>query len=118
MAFDDLEDAVEDQNKEREPDEEPTPKSTDVEPESDDDQGGLDVPAFPYDDVEQTPVYPRAVSRDDFEDALTLEIRPYLTKQGVRNAEKREIHDALFQLAVENPEDLAEIVLNARMTDD
>jgi hypothetical protein len=116
-GFDDLEGAVEDQN---EPDEdsETTSEAPEPEPETNDDQNDLKTPAFPYDDVKQSPIYPRAESWDELEDALALEITPHLHKQGVRNAEKREVHDAMVQLAVENPEQLANIVLDARTAEE
>lgn len=112
-GFDDLEDAVEEQDAERDVDD-ASNEPAEPEPETSESSGGLDEPAFPYEDVKQGPIYPRAESWTDFEDALALEITPYLHQEGVRNAEKREIHDAMVQLAVENPEELAEKVIDAR----
>jgi hypothetical protein len=114
-GFDDLEDAVEDQSGD-DANESPE-ESVDTEPNPTAEVGestGRDVPGFQYDEVKQGPIYPRAETWEAFEDEMVMTITPNLHSEGVRNVEKREIHDALLRLAVENPEELAELVISER----
>ena len=71
-------------------------------------------PAFEYADVRQRPLYARGETWDEFEDTVGISIVPELRKEGVRDEEKREIHDAVLTLAVEEPERLVEIILERR----
>lgn len=71
-------------------------------------------PAFEYSDVRQRPLYARSETWDKFEDMVGISIIPELRKQGVRDEEKREIHDAVLTLAIEEPDRLVDIVLASR----
>ena len=71
-------------------------------------------PAFEYSDVRQRPLYARNETWDEFEDMVGISVVPELRKQGVRDEEKREIHDAVLTLAVEEPDRLVEIILERR----
>ncbi|MFP9192626.1 hypothetical protein [Natronosalvus vescus] len=77
----------------------------------------LSGPAFEYDEVQQRPLYVRRRTWDEFEDSVGISVVPTLRKAGVRDEEKREIHDAVISLAVEEPERLVEIVLERRQSD-
>lgn len=77
----------------------------------------LSGPAFEYDEVQQRPLYVRRQTWDEFEDAVGISVVPELRKAGVRDEEKREIHDAVISLAVEEPERLVEIVLERRQSE-
>ena len=100
-----------------EPETEPKSESTtaEPEPESQPDAGGdIHETAFNYDEAKQSPIYVRPSTWDEYDDALELDIERSLRKQDVRNASKRELHDATLRLAAENPELVAEKLLEAR----
>lgn len=89
-----------------------SPPSTDpTRDESTDDVSG---PPFEYSEVRQRPLYARGEMWDEFEDAVGISVIPELRKEGVRDEEKREIHDAVLTLAVEDPERVVEIILERR----
>ena len=88
----------------RESDEQP---STTVEPS----EAG---PAFEYSEVRQKPLYARDETWTKFEKSLRTKITPQLAEEDVVDEETREIHDAVLRLANENPERIAELVLEAR----
>ncbi|AGB39414.1 hypothetical protein [Natronococcus occultus] len=71
-------------------------------------------PAFEYDAVRQRPLYARGESWDAFEKKLRTTIAPELAREDVVDEETREIHDAVLRLATEEPERIAELVLEAR----
>lgn len=75
-----------------------------------------DGPAFPFSEAHQRPLYPREDRWNDWEDAK-FEAEGVLRKRGVRDPQGREFDDALLQLGIENPERLAELVLQARGLD-
>lgn len=96
------------------PETESTERSTraaTLESESDDDLSG---PAFEYADVRQRPLYARGETWDAFEDAVGITIVPTLRKEGIRDEEIRELHDAALRLAVEEPERVADLLTEAR----
>ncbi|NKE36596.1 hypothetical protein GWG54_12350 [Natronococcus sp. JC468] len=71
-------------------------------------------PAFEYDAVRQRPLYARGETWDAFEKKLRTTIAPALAREDVVDEETREIHDAVLRLATEEPERIAELVLEAR----
>ncbi|MFU8869116.1 hypothetical protein [Natronococcus sp.] len=71
-------------------------------------------PAFEYDAVRQRPLYARGETWDAFEKKLRTTITPTLAREDVVDEETREIHDAVLRLATEEPERIAELVLEAR----
>ena len=100
-----------------EPETEPKSESTTAEPEPEsqpDATGDIHETAFDYDEAKQSPIYARPSTWDEYDDALELDIERSLRKQDVRNASKRELHDATLRLAAENPELVAEKLLEAR----
>ena len=89
--------------------------TSEPEPESQPDAtGDIHETAFNYDEAKQSPIYARPSTWDEYDDALELDIERSLRKQDVRNASKRELHDATLRLAAENPELVAEKLLEAR----
>lgn len=95
------------------PDTEPAVESltgTDDEPESPAETG----PAFEYSEVQQKPFYARSETVDEFENAIRTTIVPTLAEADVIDEETREIHDAVLRLANEEPERIAELVLEER----
>jgi hypothetical protein len=71
-------------------------------------------PSFEYSEVRQRPLYARGETWDEFEDAIGISVVPELRRQGIRDEEKREIHDAVLTLAAEDPERLVEIIAERR----
>lgn len=89
--------------------------TSEPEPESQPDAtGDIHETAFNYDEAKQSPIYARPSTWDEYDDALELDIERSLRKQDVRNASKRELHDATLRLAAENPELVAQKLLEAR----
>ena len=117
----DMESQSRKQNDDTDPDPEAEPKleSTTPEPEPEsepqtDTTGDIHETAFNYDEAKQSPIYARPSTWDEYDDALELDIERSLRKQDVRNASKRELHDATLRLAAEKPELVAELLLEAR----
>ena len=79
-----------------------------------DDGDHLSGPAFEYAEVRQRPLYARGATWDAFEDAIGITIVPTLRKEGIRDEEIRELHDAALRLAVEEPERVADLLIEAR----
>ncbi len=71
-------------------------------------------PAFEYSEVRQRPLYARGETWDEFEDAVGITVVPELRKAGIRDEEKREIHDAVLRLAAQEPERIAELIKSER----
>lgn len=95
-----------------EPDPKPTPEPAAESAETD--EGALEDPAFSYAESNQGPIYARPETWDTYDDALELDVERYLRDEGVRNAQKRELHDAALRLAAKRPEELAELLIDAR----
>lgn len=76
--------------------------------------GDIHETAFNYDEAKQSPIYARPSAWDEYDDALELDVERSLRTRDVRNASKRELHDATLRLAAENPELVAEKLLEAR----
>ncbi|MCO8243765.1 MULTISPECIES: hypothetical protein [unclassified Haladaptatus] len=115
---DDSDDTVEGSN-------EPVVESTDAptSPESSSDQGSdrteessapVSGPSFDYSEVRQRPLYARGETWDEFEDAIGISVVPELRREGIRDEEKREIHDAVLSLAAEEPERIVELIIERR----
>jgi hypothetical protein len=81
---------------------------------SETESNGISGPSFEYSDVRQRPLYARGETWDEFEDAIGITVVPELRRQGIRDEEKREIHDAALPLAAEEPERLVEIIAERR----
>ncbi|ELZ17063.1 hypothetical protein NP511_21165 [Natrinema thermotolerans] len=71
-------------------------------------------PAFEYSEVKQKPFYARTETVNEFENAIRTTIVPTLAEADVIDEETREIHDAVLRLANEEPERIAELVLEER----
>jgi hypothetical protein len=88
-------------------------RNTGQEQEEEDEVDPRETPAFTFKQAKQRPLYPRETRWTDWEDAK-YEIEGILRQHGVRNPEGREFDDAALQLAVENPEAIADLILEAR----
>lgn len=77
------------------------------------DEGG---PAFPFSEAKQSPLYPHRDRWTELEDAK-FEIEVFLRKHGVRDVQGREIDDAILRYAIDNVDEVAELVLEARDID-
>ncbi|UHQ95178.1 hypothetical protein [Haloterrigena alkaliphila] len=71
-------------------------------------------PAFEYSEVQQKPFYARTETVRAFENQIRTTIIPKLAEASIIDEEKREIHDAVLRLATEQPERIAELVLEER----
>jgi hypothetical protein len=71
-------------------------------------------PAFEYSEVQQKPFYARTETVNQFENEIRMTIVPTLAEAGLLDEETREIHDAVLRLANEQPERIAELVLEER----
>lgn len=71
-------------------------------------------PQFGTEDVRQYSTYPREETLEEFQRVDTAEVQPFLVSEGVKNVETREIHDALYRMAIENPERLGELIMEGR----
>ncbi len=71
-------------------------------------------PAFEYSEVQQKPFYARTETVNEFENQIRTTIVPTLAGAEILDEETREIHDAVLRLANENPERIAELVLEER----
>ncbi|QCC57133.1 hypothetical protein NP511_22085 (plasmid) [Natrinema thermotolerans] len=65
-------------------------------------------PAFPYDEVKQSPLYAREETWTEFEDKLDMELTPNLREEGIRDDELREIHDIVLEVAIEHLDEFPE----------
>ncbi|GGL59722.1 hypothetical protein [Halocalculus aciditolerans] len=73
-----------------------------------------DGPAFEFTNDLQRSIYPRPESWEALQDAIDFEVKRRLAERDIRDFTGREAHDAMVTLAAENPERLAELVLDAR----
>ncbi|MCG1004913.1 MULTISPECIES: hypothetical protein [Halobacterium] len=92
-------------------------KDAATEDEEEEESNPWEEPQFGTEDVQPYSTYPREDILEEFQRTDTTEIQPYLVGQDVQNVEKREIHDALYRLAIENPERVGELILEARGLD-
>ncbi|EFW91060.1 hypothetical protein ZOD2009_15761 [Haladaptatus paucihalophilus DX253] len=77
-----------------------------------------ETPAFEFSPDLRRSIYTREESWQELEDARDLEMTRELRDAGVRNHESREVHDAMVRLAAENPEKMAQLILDARGVDE
>lgn len=111
------EDADEDQEDEEPSAEQPATEQRETEATSQEDREEMDPreePQFTSEDVRQFPTYLRNSVLEEFQQADTVEIQPFLADKGIKNVEKRELYDAVFRLATERPERVAELVIEGR----
>lgn len=105
---------ADDQTADEEPEQMASDRSTETEPatesEPDVPDDSASRPPFEYSAVRQRPLYARAETWGEFEDAVGITVVPALRKAGIRNEETREIHDAVLRLAAEEPERVAELI--------
>lgn len=132
MGFDDLDEAMSEQDSEetsttdtpeddrQEPAPDPTSDleqstdSTTHATEDDSSTSSLEHPAFPFEDSKQEAIYPTVETLTEFDDTLDFEVKRRLRDEGLRDVPKREYHEALLQLAIEQPERLAELIIENR----
>lgn len=74
----------------------------------------LSEPAFEYSEVRQRPLYARGETWDRFEDELGITVIPGLRTEGIRDEEKRELHDAALEVAARHADELLEVVVERR----
>lgn len=120
-GFDDLADAASEQDDNDEDDDathESHTSETDttdtLETETEHDTDSLDQPAFSFDESKQDAIYATEKTLNEFEDTLDFEVKRILRDDGIRDVPKREYHEALLQLAIEEPNRLAELVKENR----
>ncbi|MFC6976558.1 hypothetical protein ACFQL1_23165 [Halomicroarcula sp. GCM10025709] len=117
MAFDDLNDALDEQDNDdtdsssdsTQSDTTETTTSTATSTETEPSGG----PAFSFDDTKQDAIYARPSSLDELGDALA-ELDLELRNRGLRDVPKREKHDALARLAGNHIEELADLIEGER----
>lgn len=132
MGFDDLDEAMSEQDAEetntidtpegdrQDSAPEPTsgleqsPESTTDATEDNSSTSSLEHPAFPFEDSKQEAIYPTVETLTEFDDTLDFEVKRRLRNEGLRDVPKREYHEALLQLAIEQPERLAELIIENR----
>lgn len=106
--FDDLETDIDDEEPASHPEPvesvEPTEPAEQRTRETDDDD--LSGPAFEYEEVRQRPLYARGETWDELEDELGITVTPELRRMGIRDEEKREIHDAVLKIALEHIDEI------------
>ena len=121
-AFDDLDKATGEQN-ETEASNDATETVEDEPAETVEQTESADVdpreePAFPFDETKQTPIYVRGDTLDDWEEAKDFDVARILRRENdVKDVQGREIDDAVYRLAADNPELVAEYVMDARGID-
>lgn len=82
---------------------------------STEDSGGPpNDPAFGFEEAKQRPLYARQGAWDVFEDALAIEVETTLRRNDVRDAPKRELHDAALRVLADHADEVAERVLDER----
>ncbi|QZX99255.1 hypothetical protein [Halobaculum rubrum] len=72
------------------------------------------MPAFGFEEAKQRPLYARQRAWDAFEDALAIDVEPTLRRHEVRDASKRELHDAALRVLADHADEVADKVLEAR----
>lgn len=127
MAFDDLEDATEDQDEggssqsetESEPAESESSQTQSMsESQADtatsDSDTVSDQPAFEFSETTQDALYARPDAWDEFEDLLDLDLERELRDRGIRNVAKSEKCDAALRVLTELSEEIADQIERAR----
>ncbi|WP_231187370.1 hypothetical protein [Haladaptatus sp. DYF46] len=127
-AFDDLENAINEETEEtptassssdsNESHESNEPQTSNESQTSKEVKDPRKTPAFEFSPDLRRSIYTREDSWQEFEDARDLEMTRQLRDAGVRNHASREVHDAMVRLAAENPEEMAQLILDARGIDE
>ncbi|RDZ51949.1 hypothetical protein C5B91_21015 [Haloferax sp. Atlit-10N] len=73
-------------------------------------------PGFPFSESVQAQIYPRRTTHDEFEDFIQFDVKQALREYGIRNDEKREIHEAILQFVMKHPDAIADKVVELRET--
>lgn len=116
-GFDDLDGALEEQEREDDDGGDATPAFEDLDVEGidiDDGDEQLTDPAFAFDDAIQDPLYARQSSWDTIDDALDLDLEGEMRERGIRDVPKREKHDALLLVAARHVEEIADQIEEER----
>lgn len=133
MAFDDLDTAETERSSSSEPDDDGSDGGAETETEAARDAEAAtassgrsandgartapaagDEPAFGFDEAKQRPLYARQKAWDAFEDALAIEVEATLRRNDVRDAPKRELHDAALRVLADHADEVADRVLDER----
>lgn len=69
---------------------------------------GRNEPAFAFDESVQAQIYPRKSTHEAFEDFLDMDVKRHLRDRDIRNETGRELHEAVLQVAMQYPEEIAE----------
>lgn len=77
-------------------------------------EDALEQKAFTYAEAKQSPVYAREEAWEAFDDTMDFEVKRELRDRGIRNVDKRELHETMFYVAAENPELMVERFLELR----
>lgn len=124
MGFDDLENAIEEQD-EAETDDTEASRSTreftaavdetaDVQEDVDDKSEPSTEPAFGFDEAKQDPLYARRQSWEAFDDMLDLDLERELRDRDIRDVPKREKHDAVLRFVADHAEEIADRIESER----
>lgn len=120
MGFDDLENAVEEQDNgesnsssDDQP-ESPTTRDQNTTSESTPTPETITTPAFEFDDTIQKAFYAREESWREFNAAADFDIKRALHEEGVDDVSRSEITEAVLWTAIEHPEEVAEQLLAMR----
>jgi len=118
MAFDDLDEAIEEQDRDDQEDREKPGESDEfveqeqvgdlVVDEQRDDQEPLTDPAFAFDETKQDALYARPDAWEVFDDLLDLDLERELRDRGIRDVSKREKHDAVLRVVTNHAEEVAD----------
>lgn len=91
--------------------------SAEPEPESEPEDDPLETPAFPFDVTTQKPFYVREETWSAWSKAERLDVERVFVEADLEEVPKREKQDAILRLAADNPELVAEYVLEGRGID-
>ncbi|RLM53174.1 hypothetical protein DVK02_14895 [Halobellus sp. Atlit-31R] len=73
------------------------------------------TPAFAYDDTKNAAQYVREATARAYDEAWEYDAKAYLGRDlGIENVEKREWQDAALRFAAAHPEEVAELIVEAR----
>lgn len=93
---------------------EPSTTEESAESDAEEEHDPLAEPAFPAGNDLNRSLYVRDDTWTSFDDAIDIDLRPRLKRSGVSDIQKRELHDAALQVAIDNPEAVVEAFLDAR----
>jgi hypothetical protein len=128
MAFDDLDEAIEEQDRDGDGDVDNTVKEStandadstqaatdtgDAQKDSEDDTP-LTEPAFEFSEATQSAFYARDDAWDAINDMFDIDLERELRDRGIREVTKSEKQDALLRFAAEQPEAIADLIESER----